>query len=123
MHRALDIIFCMTKLTAIIIGTLISFSTLGQEQNDFKIKVRDGNIEEHIFYLLTNDGNLQLDSIELRTINPNWIKAINIVQLVEDSEKDHTTSNFPSTANVYIELKRRYLKKYLNEQAKKNDDI
>ena len=113
----------MTKITAIIIGTLISFSTLGQEQNDFKVKVRDGNIDERIFYLLTNDGNIQLDSIELRTIDPNWIKAINIVQLAEGSKKGHTTSHFPSTATVYIELKRRYLKKYLNERKEKNNDI
>ncbi|MEQ9423125.1 MAG: hypothetical protein RJQ09_01810 [Cyclobacteriaceae bacterium] len=111
----------MAKLTALIIGTLFSLSTLGQGLNDFKVRVSHGKIDEHIFFLETNEGIIELDSMELKALNPNWIKAINVVQLVEESEQDHTTTNLPTTTSVYIELKRRSLKKYLKKRLKKND--
>lgn len=113
----------MVRVTAFIFGTLISISVLGQEQNNVKIRIRDGNIDEHVFYLLTTEGNIELDSIELQNINPNWIKSVNVVQLIEESAKGTAKISSPSVANIYIELKRRYLKKYLGERAEKNNDI
>ena len=105
----------MRIVTTVILGILISFSTFGQGANDQAIKVHDGTPEQYTFYLMTTDGNIKLDSLDLQTINPNWIKAINIVKLAEDATIDHMASGVPSTPTVYIKLKRRYLKKYLNE--------
>ena len=120
--RPLDIILGMTNRSFLIIGILTLYSTIGQAQNHYDFR-QQRIIEEKIFYLVSSDENIELDSLELRMIDPNWIKSINIVRPVENPEQDHTTSNNPSTANIYIELKKGHLKKYLIERREKNNDI
>ncbi|MCG8319990.1 MAG: hypothetical protein MI921_10845 [Cytophagales bacterium] len=104
------------KTILVLIGSLISICSFGQEQSKtYSAIVRDGKIDKHVFFLVTNNGNMELDSAELRTISPGWIKALNVVKRSGDTVNDHANASV-STASVFIELKKRHLKKYLKSK-------
>lgn len=115
----------MEKVLTLIIGTLFSLTIFAQQRNENAIRVGPAPIEidETTFYLRTSTEDIKLDSAKLQTIKPNWIKSIKIERLEKDSKQDHAMSNFNSTVTVYIVLKKRYLKKYLDLRVEKIDDI
>lgn len=62
---------------------------------------------QHIF-LFTETGRVALDSNEFKALPAKWIKSINLVKLADKDADD-----VPSSASVFISLKKKYLKKYL----------
>ncbi|MEO9485466.1 MAG: hypothetical protein ABJG47_18545 [Ekhidna sp.] len=112
----------MSKLLLVLIGILFTLPSHAQEQDPFRITVRDGQIDVQTFYLITGEGNIELDSIELRTISPNWIKAINVVTELQDST-DIVSPNSVTVASIFIELKKKRLKKFLESHSKGKNNI
>ena len=94
------------------------FTIFGQEPDCIKITLRDGSTDYHIYRLQAGERSALLDSTELLTIKPEWIKSITISHIVEDSAQDLRMANSSSPVTVLIELKKRHLRKYFKNRQR-----
>lgn len=95
------------RLATLLFFACITFTTYAQEQEASSILS-----DQMVMYLKTDDGDIKLDSADFGEISPEWIKEITIVSPPFDPEQP----DFNPTPSMYIELKKRFEKKFFKSR-------
>lgn len=92
----------------IIIFILLSSISFYAQNKPEKINIRVDGISGNQVWYLNKKGNIErLDSLEVKLIEPDWIKEIKV------QRETYVDSIFTDTTFIYIKLKKRFIRNYM----------
>lgn len=98
----------MKKIVLIAIVFMMADAAFAQSKVKKWDEVKSMYLAHQHIFLFTETGRVALDSNEFKALPAKWIKSINMVQLSDDDP-----ASAQATASVFVALKKKYLKKYL----------